>query len=82
MKNFIDFLIIAIMHAGLGFLVVNEYLTAITIIGFIFLGIAAIFACYCIGCFVYAMFIKSNIDYERVDEILYPSDNVIFQKYL
>ena len=76
MKNFINFLFIAAMHAGLGFLVVNEYLTALTIIGFSFLGIAAIFVCYCIGCFIYAMFSKSNIDYERVDEILYPSVNV------
>lgn len=75
MKNFINFLIIAVMHVGLGFLVVNEYLTALTIIGFSLLAIAAIFACYYIGCFIYAMFSKSNIDYERVDEILYPLDN-------
>lgn len=75
MKNFITFLFITVISAVLWFLTANQDLNGVTTIGYIFLGIAAIFVCYCIGCFVYAMFSKSNIDYERVDEILYPLDN-------
>lgn len=85
MKNFITFMIGVVIHAVLWFLIVNEYLTAVTIIGFSFFGIAAIIACFYIGCFVYAMISKyDRLACERAIktiEIKHPDYLIEFRKW-